>query len=215
MNRYGKLPELIGNIKVNCKEMMFYQYMPIKMSGYRSLALYYDDRLNCFNPIIKIIVEDFMNVFGHQKLVDSYVYITAKRGYQVPGTSFNRLGYHSDGFLTDDINYTWCDSYPTVFNDGEFKLTPHDILSLGEMEEQAKNGREVTYPDNSIMRLDQYCIHRVGDVKEGGMRTFLKLSFSKDRYDLEGNAHNYKLDYDWEMKPRKTERNIPQTNLEQ
>jgi hypothetical protein len=43
------------------------------------------------------------------------------------------------------------------------------------------------------------------------MRAFLKVSISKDKYDLIGNSHNYLLDYDWQMKERKQERNIPQS----
>jgi len=45
------------------------------------------------------------------------------------------------------------------------------------------------------------------------MRTFVKISFSKDKYDLIGNSHNYEMDYKWDMKERKEERNIPQTAL--
>ena len=41
-------------------------------------------------------------------------------------------------------------------------------------------------------------------------RTFFKLSFSKDKYDLKGNSHNYLFDYNWEMRERKENRNIPQ-----
>lgn len=44
------------------------------------------------------------------------------------------------------------------------------------------------------------------------MRAFLKVSFSKDKYDLLGNSHNYLMDYNWEMKARKEDRNIPQSS---
>jgi hypothetical protein len=45
------------------------------------------------------------------------------------------------------------------------------------------------------------------------MRTFVKVSFSYDKYDLVGNSHNYLLNYAWEMKERKDDRNIPQSKL--
>ena len=38
------------------------------------------------------------------------------------------------------------------------------------------------------------------------------MSFNNTvKYDLIGNSHNYLLDYDWQMKERKQERNIPQS----
>ena len=73
---------------------------------------------------------------------------------------------------------------------------------------------EITFPDCTILRLDEYNIHKVNDRDYfEGMRTFVKVSFSQDNYDLEGNSHNYELNYYWKMKPRKIERNIPQSNL--
>jgi hypothetical protein len=56
-------------------------------------------------------------------------------------------------------------------------------------------------------------IHKVAPVLVGGMRTFVKVSFSYDKYDLVGNSHNYLLNYAWEMKERKDDRNIPQSKL--
>lgn len=35
------------------------------------------------------------------------------------------------------------------------------------------------------------------------MRNFLKVSFSKDKYDLKGNSKNYLLSYDWYFRDRK------------
>lgn len=46
----------------------------------------------------------------------------------MPNCSFNRMGYHSDGFLTDDINYIWCDNNPTIFNISAFNLTLDENL---------------------------------------------------------------------------------------
>lgn len=207
---YGKLPKELGQYIVEAKEMMFYQYLPIKLPGQTQPL--YEDRLKCFDNLVGAICCDYIGAFGLDKYVNSYLYLTAKYMYQVPHTSFNRMGYHSDGFMTDDINYVWCDVYPTIFNSSEFILTMDDALSLSEMEEQAKKENEVTYPENILLRLNQYNIHKVATITQGTMRTFLKLSFSTDKYDLIGNAHNYLLDYNWEMKSRKVERNIPQTS---
>ena len=121
------------------------------------------------------------------------------------------MGWHSDGFLTDDINYVWCDKYPTIFNKTDFDLPLDDLLSMEEMDKQAMPFNDVQYNDNQLLRLTQFNIHKVAPITKGGMRAFLKVSISKDKYDLIGNSHNYLLDYDWQMKERKQERNIPQS----
>lgn len=208
---YGQLPTPITEIQVDCKEMMFYQYLPIKLSG--QIGELYEPRLETFKPIIDIITKDYCDNFGYDTYINTNIYLTAKHMFQLKGTSFNRLGYHSDGFLTDDINYVWSNNHPTIFNHGKFNLTLDDKISMMEMEEQAKVENEMYFLNNTILRLDQYNIHRVMPISYDCMRTFVKVSFSKDKYDLEGNAHNYFLDYDWEMKKRKIERNIPQSKL--
>lgn len=173
----------------------------------------HENRLNCFIPLIEEIREDFIKEFGLAKYFKSYMYLTAKHMYQPPGNSFNRHGYHTDGFMTEDINYIWCDADPTTFNSSDFKLTMDDTISMKEMEEQALVENEVKYPVNSLLRLDQYNVHKVTESDALSLRTFLKISFSEDIYDLKGNSKNYHLNYKWEMKDRKVERNIPQTNV--
>ncbi len=209
--KYGEKPIELGIHEIECQEMMFYQYLPIKLAG--EAFTQYEGRLKCFKNIIRYVYLNYIDSFGFSEYRNSYMYLTAKHLYQLPQTSFNRMGYHSDGFLTEDINYIWSDKFPTIFNKGEFNLTSDDILSMKEMEEQAKIENEVTYPDKTLLRLNQYNIHKVGNVTEGGMRLFLKISFSKDKYDLIGNNHNYELNYNWDMKPRSSERNIPQTKI--
>jgi hypothetical protein len=193
---------------VDCKEMMFYQYLPIILSG--DTEPVYEPRLKCYNQLVGAICCDFIGAYGLDRYVKSYVYLTAKYLYQAPGCSFNRSGWHSDGFMTDDINYIWYDKDPTVFNNSEFNLTMDDLASIEDMRSQALPWKDVTYPVNTLLRLDQFNIHKVGEVTTG-MRNFLKISFSKDKYDLIGNSHNYLLNYEWDMKPRKEQRNIPQS----
>jgi hypothetical protein len=211
MSHYGELPKQIGTYEVECKEMMFYQYLPIKLSTDHMPI--YEDRLKCFTEIVGVICCDFIGTFGLDRFIDSYVYLTAKHMYQKGNCSYNRPGWHSDGFMTDDINYIWYNNNPTVFNNTNFKLSLDDELSIKEMAEQHDHKLNRTYNSNTILRLDQYNIHRVGYSSEG-MRAFVKVSFSKDKYDLIGNSHNYLLDYNWEMKPRKEQRNIPQSVID-
>jgi hypothetical protein len=209
--RYGELPKPLGIFEVECNEMMFYQYLPIKMI--EQTQPIYEERLRCFDKLIGAICCDYIGEFGLDNYVNSYLYLTAKHLYQMPNCSFNRTGWHSDGFLTDDINYIWCDKYPTIFNRTEFHLPLDDLLSIEVMEKQAIPFNNYSYRENQLLRLNQYNIHKVAPVTEVGVRTFLKLSFSKDKYDLIGNSHNYLIDYNWEMKNRKEHRNIPQSIL--
>lgn len=206
--RYGERPKELGQFEINCNEMMLYQYMPIKMPFNTYPVV--EARLACFEKIIGAICCDFIGEYGLNAFVDSYVYLTAKHLYQKPGCPFNRPGYHSDGFMTKDVNYIWCDKNPTVFNDSDFKLTMNDSISMTEMEEQALLENEFTHPAKTLLRLNQFNIHKVADVSEFSLRTFLKVSFSADKYDLSGNTHNYLIDYDWNMRQRKEQRNIPQ-----
>jgi hypothetical protein len=206
--KYGSKPKHLGVIEIDCPEMLFYQYLPIKLIGQTNPIV--EDRLKCFESLIGACCCDFVADYGLSRYMDSYVYLTAKNLYQGKGCSFNRKGYHSDGFLTDDINYLWSNSSPTVFNFGEFDLSLDDDTSIIEMEQQAKKNNEVFCSNGSLLRLDQFVIHKVSDEQIEGMRTFVKVSFSKDRYDLKGNAKNYLLDYDWEMRERQAKRNIPQ-----
>ena len=209
---YGQLPKQIGTYTVECKEMLFYQYLPVKLVGFHNIVD--EERLSCYDHIIGAACCDFIGTYGLDRFVNSYVYLTAKNLYQSAGCSFNRPGWHSDGFMTADINYIWCDKDPTVFNSSYFNLSLDDEWSLKEMAAMAMAENNVTYPVNTLLRLDQYNIHRVGTPTQG-LRNFLKISFSKDKYDLIGNSHNYLLNYDWEMKPRKEQRNIPQTVIDQ
>lgn len=206
--KYNGKPKNLGLFPIVCDEMFFYQYLPIKLIGQHEPVV--EDRLKCFNSMIGTCCCDFVADFGLTRYMESYVYLTAKRLYQGNGYSFNRKGYHADGFLTDDINYLWSDSNPTIFNSTVFDLSLDDNLSMAEMEAQAKKENEYYFDECSLLRLNQFVIHKVADEVTEGVRTFVKLSFSNDKYDLKGNAKNYLLDYEWEMRERNINRNIPQ-----
>ena len=207
---YGSLPEVVlGHFETKA-EMMFAQYYPIKLAGDRNKFVY-DQRFEPYRGLMSAVIADFIQNFGREELVNSYVYITVKNMYQHKySPSFNREGYHSDGFMTNDINYIWSDRCPTIFNKTEFFLSRDDKKSIFEMEFQAKKENEVIFKNNCLLRLDQYCIHKTGQILESGMRNFCKISISRDKYDLEGNAKNHKLVYNWPERKRELERNIPQ-----
>jgi len=205
---YGKKPKLVTTINIKSNEMFFYQYLPIKLKGNTDIKN--EDRLSQFNNLIGVACCDFIADYGLDRFVNSYVYLTAKHLFVKENKNFNREGWHSDGFMTDDINYIWSDKFPTDFVFGEFNIIQDDTKSLIEFDLIGNNHENVNYPENALLRLDQFVIHKCADIYSSGLRQFVKISFSKDKYDLIGNSHNYLFDYNWEMRERKKDRNIPQ-----
>jgi len=94
---YGQLPVDLGVFNLNSvPEMMFVQYIPIKMANC-GVSVKTPPHLRCFNGIIRKILCDYVGEFGIDELCESYVYLTAKRMWQDGQSQFNRLGWHSDG----------------------------------------------------------------------------------------------------------------------
>lgn len=209
MNRYGKYPYVIGHYDVKCSEMMFYQDFPIKLANSYNVNL--EPRHKFIEPILEGVFDDYVNFRSEEDLFNSYVYLSAKHMFVTPTSNYNRPGWHTDGFLSDDINYVWSDKFPTVFNVTECDLTQDHNISMLEMTEVANHNpaNNISFGDSELIRLDQYNIHKVGEVEEPGMRTFIKVSISKSQFNLLGNTHNYQLDYKWEMRDRSLQRNIP------
>lgn len=196
---YGNAPTLIKSIEVNSDELMFVQYLPIKMKGSTDVRI--PDNLLIFSEIITEVMKEVQ--------LDEYVYITAKHFYVNADSLGNRAGWHSDGFGTPDINYIWSDNSPTEFCVQPFSISSDCLVSMQEMEEQAKKENVLTYPCNSLLRLDSSVIHRVNPKPDEGFRTFVKVSISQEKYNLIGNAHNPLFDYNWDMQKRKPYRNHP------
>lgn len=195
---YGGAPKVMTqNLELVPSEFCYVQYMPIALAYERDIVL--PPHLQWVDPMLAHVYQSF----------DHYMYLTAKHIY-VSGTDCgNRPGWHSDGFGTDDINFIWCDRSPTEFAVQPFTLSQDCDVSMREMEEQFIPGTEIVYPAKSVLMLDQGVIHRTPMNCEPGYRTFVKISLSKHKYNLKGNAHNYLLDYDWEMADRSVERNHP------
>lgn len=208
MTTYHANPKPLGQFFVEGTEQLRYQYLPIKLVGETEIKL--EKRLFEFNSIIGAACCDYVGSVGLNAFVNSYVYITAKRLFQKEDKPITRPGWHTDGFMTDDINYIWSDELPTIFNRGIFNLSDDDQLSLIEMEQQANPGYDWSWRENTLLRLTPFVVHKADETPFHGIRTFVKISISKDKYDLLGNSHNYLLDYDWVMRPRQDYRNIPQ-----
>jgi hypothetical protein len=68
----------------------------------------------------------------------------------------------------------------------------------------------VTYGDRVLMRLDSSVIHTAPEIPApGDNRSFIKVSFSNERWNLSGNSHNYLFEYEWQLFDRAPIRNDP------
>lgn len=198
----SKEPNQCGVFDVNTPELMFVQYMPVAIPGQPTVQV--PKNLEWLLPMVYEACE-------YASLKD-HIYVTAKRLYVCPGSSGNRPGWHTDGFGTNDKNFIWYDSNPTEFcvQSFRFKNMEDHEESMHDMEMQADSRNIITYPAKTLLQLDSSIVHRVAQNDFYGYRTFVKISISKDKYNLEGNAHNHLLDYDWKMYPREEHRNHPQ-----
>jgi hypothetical protein len=199
---YGKLPDVLGFYELHPKEVFYYLYLPISLAGSNDIVL--PKQLECFLDIVKAIQKN-----EPKRFKDEYVYITAKRMFVGGGVTANRPGWHSDGFMTDDLNYVWYDCVPTIFNNSMFNISQDHSLSLKEFEAQALPENNKTYHPGQLLKLDQSVVHAVAEAKEQQMRTFVKISISPDKYNLSDNSHNYELNYSWKMFDRAAVRNNP------
>ena len=208
MNKYGKAPVNLGHINLELPEVMYYLYLPIKFQGQGKMFL--EQRLWPLFPLLNAIRNDV----GERAWFDNYVYVTVKKMFVSPQVTANRPGWHADGFGTNDLNYIWYDELPTLFAEGEdFHITEGDhIKSLEEFERDANSpaNKIVTYQPKTLLKLDPYVVHAVDtNVKEQIMRTFVKVSISRDRYNLKDNSINPLLPTRWKMYDRANVRNDP------
>lgn len=194
---HGAPPHVVGVFDLPKPELMFVQYMPIKLAGSSRWAV--PGNLQPFAPLMERIECE----------KHDHVYLSARHLFVAAGTVPNRPGWHADGFGTSDVNYIWADSIPTEFCVQPFTLSDDHSISMAQMEQQARPANLRTYPDKTLLRLDASVIHRPAVAKASGFRVFVKFSVSRDRYDLEGNAHNPLLDYDWPLHARAVARNNP------
>jgi len=153
-----------------------------------------------------------------------YVYITIDQKLVLPNKSQRRHGYHSDAFVTGETNdienddivladntYVMADKIPTEFQPGPFPfqeagIDPEDCAAvLKFFDDQSKGKQPITFPPHALLRMTPYDIHTPGfnDTDEAIKRTFIKIQFSKQRYNLVGNTINPNFNYEgWTWVPR-------------
>lgn len=200
---YGQRPPMIGYFPIPQDEVFYTLYLPISLQGMSGFLL--PEPLKKFEPLVEAVYKDEPFRFR-----DEFVYVTSKRMFCGPNLTANRPGWHSDGFMSDDLNYVWHDALPTLFNDGPFPDVPQDHLkSLEYFTQCIDESKNYSFANNHLMKLDQTCIHRVAEATEQMMRSFVKISVSKNRYNLKGNSINHGLAYEWVTYDRKAVRNDP------
>lgn len=216
MKTYGTEPvEIASDVVVDNSEMYFYQYLPVKLKN-QDNDFILPERLERLEELLIKCCNDFFGFYckGDLKIYNEhYTYLTAKCLYVKGGENLNRMGWHCDGFMSDDVNYIWSDCIPTEYVVGEYELVQDHEKSIEQMNRLFYYEESIQCKNNSVYRLDETVIHRCGynRSKDAVLRHFVKVSFSKEKYNLRGNSHNYLLHYDWEMKDRGINRNHPST----
>lgn len=202
---YGDLPEDLGSIDVPTDEMLNWLYCPISTPN---TGVVIPENLSQFEPII-----DAVRAREPFRFHEEYVYITAKTLYVEGNFVGNRPGWHADGFGSNDLNFIWYDSEPTWFYEDSFTLPDDCANSMAIMTHRfhATGKPPVTYPCRHLLRLTPSVIHQPPPTVSPGMRTFIKVSISPDRYNLIGNSINHNLGERWPLIPRRVERNHPFT----
>lgn len=186
---YNQQPISLGQFDFPDQEMMFWLYCPIKVKG--TLQYILPDNLRQYDCVIKEVMRYFHPVLWANR----YVYITVKTQYHEVGSIPNRPGWHSDGFMTDDINYVWSNNHPTEFaclEDQEVH-PPMDHTESLDYFDYVCGDDYIVYPDKTLLMMDQHVIHRPPVIKESGMRTFIKVSVSEHKYEHIGNSVNHQL----------------------
>lgn len=175
-------------------------YMPVKLAGDDRIAL--PSGLEFLSEIVAVCLR-------RDSAYHKYVYVSYECSFVRKGVSQKRPGWHADGFMTEDINFIWYSTCPTVFNSTEFNVKLDHKVSMEQFEAQVNEDLNYRLPCNALIRLDQTVVHRADPAEKDEVRTFFKLSISTEKYNLKGNAHNPEFDYLWTMHDRSIVRNHP------
>ena len=177
--------------------------MPIKMpgTGFRVPA-----ELEQFREFLQKIID-------HENAVNPemdgwYAYLTVDQHDVSAGSTHRRPGVHIDGVqgaryavkLPPEHLYSASDRLGTVFYDQSFDLTRLDPARQhvhAELERQAREENAVRVADYDIAYWDSYSVHRADVAPEPLRRTFVRVEFSRKRYDSLGDTHNPLFEYDW------------------
>ena len=169
-------------------------YMCIKQAGSSEYSI--PDNLK---ELVHSVICDIYTL--NPKLYDNdwtkYCYLTIKKMYVQPNSYGNREGFHIDGFLSDQENFIWsdCEETPTEVSIGKFELSKSHETSLTEMVIQASYNFTEQLKPLHLYDMNQSIVHRPtkNTTSEAVLRTFIKVTYSKELFNCVGNAWNYKL----------------------
>lgn len=199
---HSEIPNgVVANYSVSELEYCNIVYMCIKQTGCSEYQI--PDNLE---PLVSQVISDIYEL--NEKLYEDdwtkYCYLTIKKMYVQPNTLGNREGFHIDGFKSDQENFIWsdCAETPTEVAIGNFLLSNDHDKSLVEMNIQATKCFKYQLSPNTLYEMDQNCVHRptANNTNKAVLRTFIKITYSKELFNCFGNAWNYKLPY---IKPHK------------
>lgn len=189
-------------------EVAYCLYYPLSTPGNGLCSLDGRNDLKFVQPMLDRILE-----LEPERAINEYVYLTVKRMIVGPGITANRPGWHADGFGTDELNFIWYDGLPTLLSMRPFDVSPDHNVSLEQFDAQAEQNQAdiMFFPPYNIIRLTPNIVHRVQLAKVDMMRTFVKVTISKEKFNLEGNSTNPNLPA-WKMYRRGEGRNLTAVN---
>lgn len=199
---HSKIPNgVVVNYNVSELEYCNIVYMCIKQAGCSEYQIPYN-----LESLINQVIGDIYKL--NEKLYEDdwtkNCYLTIKKMCVQPNTLGNREGFHIDGFKSDQENFIWsnCAETPTEVAIGNFLLSNDHEKSLVEMSEQSTKWFKYQLSPNTLYEIDQNCVHRptVNNTNKTILRTFIKITYSKELFNCFGNAWNYKLPH---IKPNK------------
>lgn len=205
-NLVGEEPKVIGGefYADPNMEAMYYLYLPVICPWRMEISI--PSRLRRgYGPIIDAAIAD-----ANMNNKRYYAYITAKNMFVTPDSPGNRPGWHIDGWSSKgDINYIWANMNPTEFAIQDFfNISLDDRQSMIDITEQVDTKNIKTYPDRTLLRLNESNVHRVNPTVQAGWRTFFKMTFSDHVLNNAGNSVNKKIKFRGRPPLRKLERNI-------
>src|SRR6185436_1659717 len=150
---------------------------------------------------------------------DFHAYITIDQKLVPPHRTQRRQGFHGDAFMTpenadlgqaalSENTYLVCDALPTEFKPGPFDIAgvyPDIAGCLARFDEGAAAQPTVLFAPYELIRITPFDVHSpaVNHADAPLVRTFVKITFSRERFNRQGNAVNPLLLYDnWFWVPR-------------
>jgi len=217
-------PAVVGSLPDGARELFSahrgdrIQDMAFRMpeQGWRlpRLLLPYLDAIRIAIETERAINRDFL-----QNEEAYHAYITVDQKVVEPHRTQRRQGFHGDAFMTPENadlgrsaltenTYLMCDGLPTEFKPGPFDISdayPNIAGCLARFDELAATQPTLTMPAYTLARITPYDVHSpaVNHSDEPLRRTFVKITFSRERFNRVGNAINPLHNYDnWFWVPR-------------